>query len=443
MKSLLAVLASLALSHPAFAADQSSTPPSLPAPLANKIFYVPGSSQKICQLTGEEDRQFHRPTVNQTATRFGMVSADNGYSFEHNGKLWFLFGDARPILRFHSKRNGPSDPPRVRDYNDAIAYTSATTASDCPKLEFLRNQIGAYSNPIVVDAQRRPAIRLATNESPDSGIEVGGKAYVLFRTDNPTPHSKPPGPLGFPTRSVVGVFQENLDTNTWLYLYDFSKGPNAKFIQTAIGRADDGYLYFWGAQGGDLYRKSAPFMARMRADAIGRPDGAQALEYLTGVDAGEQPRFAKLEADAAPLFHDEPNDCMGEHGVEWNRFVKRWVMLYNCLNDTPEHPRGIYMRVAQKPWGPWSVPQTIFNPIRDHGYCYFIHRAVDARNPKKCDDLAAPIREGVPGGDYGPYFISRFTSGDEAQGMSTFYYVMATWNPYTQVIMKTMIQSSP
>jgi hypothetical protein len=72
-----------------------------------------------------------------------------------------------------------------------------------------------------------------------------------------------------------------------------------------------------------------------------------------------------------------------------------------------------------------------------------MHRAVNERNPTKCDDLTVPAREGVWGGEYAPYFISRFTTGDEAKGTSTFYYTMSTWNPYTQVIMKTTVRRVP
>jgi LPXTG-motif cell wall-anchored protein len=49
----------------------------------------------------------------------------------------------------------------------------------------------------------------------------------------------------------------------------------------------------------------------------------------------------------------------------------------------------------------------------------------------------------MEGGNYAPYFISRYTTFDQTRETSTFYYTMATWNPYTQVIMKTTIQSSP
>lgn len=132
------------------------------------------------------------------------------------------------------------------------------------------------------------------------------------------------------------------------------------------------------------------------------------------------------------------SDCMGELGVEWNSFLKRWLMLYNCLNDTPTNPRGIYMRYATQPWGPWSAAQTIFNPVTDNGYCHFMHRAVDAKNPTACDNLSDPGRLGEYGGEYAPYFISRFTTGNAMT--STFYYTLSTWNPYTEVVMKSTIQ---
>ena len=239
---------------------------------------------------------------------------------------------------------------------------------------------------------------------------------------------------------MVGELHD--DANTFHYLYDFSKGPDAKFINVAIANGNDGYLYFWGTQGGNLYRKSPPFLARK---PIGSMNILNGIEYLHAVNPDGTPDFMRNESDATPLFHDyldgqQVVDCMGELGIEWNPFVKRWVMLYNCLNDMPANPRGIYMRTAVQPWGPWSAPQTIFNPVTDEGYCHFIHRAVNAQNPTACDNLSDPGRADVNGGDYAPYFISRFTTGDAASTTSTFYYTLSTWNPYTEVIMKSTIQ---
>jgi len=51
--------------------------------------WVPGSSQKVCQLTGELNRETGQLTISQTETNYGLSGADLGYSFEHKGKLWF------------------------------------------------------------------------------------------------------------------------------------------------------------------------------------------------------------------------------------------------------------------------------------------------------------------------------------------------------------------
>jgi len=415
----------------------------LPASSNDRVTYVAGSSRKVCQLSGEVDRQFNKPTFNQTRTRFGLIGNDLGYSFEHDGKLFFLFGDSQPSPTFRGKPNGRDDPPRLHDDNDAIAFTSDTSINQCVRLDFVRNAIGAYKNPVVQDAQGKPAITLSGNEMPIAGLSQGGRMFVIFGTDNPTHDARPPGPLGFSTRTVVGVSDD--DAGTFHYLYDFSKGPGAKFINTTIARSSDGYLYFWGSQGGALYGHSAVFFARKRADQIAQAGG---MEYLAGLDRDGTPRFSTSESDASALFADregrrsEARNCARELGVEWNRFVKRWVMLYNCLNRTPANLPGIYMRLAEQPWGPWSAPQTIFNARRDGGYCAFIHRAVTPGNPA-CDDLASPASLERGGGGYGPYFLSRFTTGDESRAVSTFYYTLSTWNPYTQVIMKTTIQGSP
>jgi uncharacterized protein (TIGR03437 family) len=169
------------------------------------------------------------------------------------------------------------------------------------------------------------------------------------------------------------------------------------------------------------------------------------MQYFTGLARNGAPNFSAAETDAAALFQDvdgannTPTPCTGELGVEYNQFVQRWVMLYNCLDKTAANPSGVYMRLAQQPWGPWSAPQTIFNGQRDRGLCYFIHRAVTATSPA-CDQVSDPGREDVQGGEYGPYFVSGFTTGSVALGTSTFYYTLSTWNPYVQVIMKTTIQ---
>src|SRR5262245_35044615 len=55
--------------------------------------WFPGSTVKVCQLTGDFDATRRMPTKSATEKRFGIVGTDLGSSFEHDGKLWFLFGD--------------------------------------------------------------------------------------------------------------------------------------------------------------------------------------------------------------------------------------------------------------------------------------------------------------------------------------------------------------
>jgi hypothetical protein len=53
------------------------------------------------------------------------------------------------------------------------------------------------------------------------------------------------------------------------------------------------------------------------------------------------------------------------------------------------------------------------------------------------------IGETAAGGNYAPYFIGTLTTGDENTGTSIFYWTMATFDPYTQMVMRTKIQGSP
>jgi hypothetical protein len=430
---VVALTASLAT-----AAALAQSAASGPAVGTDRIVVV-SPSQKICQLSGETDRQTGKPTVSQTQSRYGMTSADHGYAFEHNGRVYFLMGDPiPPPPTFKGAPNRQVDPPRKLQWNDMIAFTSDTTIDDCLKLDFVTYPNGAYKNPVVLNDQGEPAFTGFINESPESGISDGGKIYVIFRTDNPDHDISNPN-TGFATRTAVGASDD--DGNTFRYAYDFSKGPGAKFINVAIATGPDRYIYFMGSAGGELYRKSAPYLARKPVGGMGQPT----IEYLSARGRDGKPAWSSREADAVALFHDVTAsaagpvqaDCVGEMGLAWNPYLSRWLLLYNCFNATPRNPRGIYARVAEQPWGPWSEPATIFGLVSS-GFCVFVHRAVTATQPR-CDNLADPGKDAESGAAYGPYIIPRFTTGDAAKATTTFYHIVDTWNPYTQVIMKATI----
>ena len=64
---------------------------------ATNVTVVPNRTVKVCQLTGEIDRERGQPTLNRTETRFGLKGTDLGSSFEHQGHTYFLFGDSGPV----------------------------------------------------------------------------------------------------------------------------------------------------------------------------------------------------------------------------------------------------------------------------------------------------------------------------------------------------------
>ena len=55
-----------------------------------------GSSEKVCQLTGDTDWETGRSTAAGTLRNFGLDGVDLGYPVEHAGKLILLFGDSLP-----------------------------------------------------------------------------------------------------------------------------------------------------------------------------------------------------------------------------------------------------------------------------------------------------------------------------------------------------------
>jgi len=89
----------------------------------DKLVSVAGSTKRVCQLTGDLDRTSGQPTLSQTGKRFGLFGTDLGSSFEHDGRLFFLFGDTwgRPGLR------------------DAVAWTRSSTPKSI-RLNFYRDK---------------------------------------------------------------------------------------------------------------------------------------------------------------------------------------------------------------------------------------------------------------------------------------------------------------
>jgi Domain of unknown function (DUF4185) len=353
-----------------------------------------GGTHKICQLTGDIDRELKQPTLNQTGSRYGVLGTDLGFSFPFDDRLYFLFGDT---VGMHG--------------GDSIAYSIDTDPEDCLQLQFATGSDGRYLSPKV------PGISLGAFEVPVGGFGIGEKMYVFFTTDHSA--AKVMG------RSVLA--RSDNGAKSFTLLYDVS---NDKFINIDPVIVDNAAIpglpessgqgvLLWGT--GD-YRKSNPYLAYVPLSSV---EDRAAWRFYAGTDPTTRlPRWSEQEADAAPLFE---HPCLGELSVAWYASLGKWLMTYNCAL-----PRGITMRSADLPWGPWSNGEVIFQPWDDGGYCHFMHVAYESQN---CDTVQDPGHNNEWAGEYGPYMIPSLSRSQE--GVTTVYFVMSVWNPYAVMLMKT------
>ena len=360
------------------------------APDASDLRYVAGSTKKVGQLTGDFDRGLDRPTLSQTGKRYGVIGTDLGSSFEHRGRLYFLFGDTFG---------------RPGDW-DALAWTTNTDPEQIV-LDFHKDTDGKWLPPKV------PGISQKEFEIPGGGVSVAGTMYVVFTTDHT--RKKVMG------RSVLAASAD--DGQSFTALYDLSRD---KFINVSICPAE-GWLYIYGS---GEYRASSVCLARVRPGDI---QDRSKLEYFTGKGPEGASSWAGQETNAINLFH---HDVVGEFSVTYLEPVKRYVMLYN---HNVGQPRGIIMRSAASPSGPWSEGVVIFEPWRDEGFGHFMH--ISAKFKGHSDSIGDPKRDDTWGAEYGPYVMGRFTTG--TGGQCRIYYTLSTWNPYQVVVMRTDLRLGP
>ena len=373
-------------------------------------------TRKVSQLTGDIDRETGQKTLNETGSRFGIYGTDLGVSFLHDGKLYFLFGDTN---RTKGKPGLPATAMPGEDFNeaitdyDSIAYTTSDHAYEGIKLLFNSD----FPHLDYVDQM--------TGEHPIEGISIGEYMYVFFTTD------LFPESFLSPTRSILarsndgGIhFGKPLYTlSTDKFIHVSAQVIDNHVLQGLPEKAGEGLL-IWGT---GEHRKSDIYLAYIPLAEI---NNRSSLRFFSGIANEEdhlQPIWTSDESMAKPLF---PTGCAAEISVRWNYYLEKWIMLYNCeLCNT----RGVIVRLADTPWGPWSAPKIIFDP--EDGYGKFIHE------PGK-DSLNDPTRDGHEdkGHEYGPYQMAPYSTGIKGR-YTKIYFTMSTWNPYQVMQMSAIIPS--
>jgi lysophospholipase L1-like esterase len=378
--------------------------PPLGTASAPVIRYTLGSTTKLEQLIGDEDKELHQPTRSQTVMRYQLQGTDLGYSFEHQGRIYFLFGDT---------------VGRLDHALDTVATTDARDPELGVRLDFLT--IGDRYLTI-----EPPGISMGAFEVPVSGISLGGQMYVIVSTNHSMDRTT--------DRSVLTKF---VPPDNFKPLRTISQLPSGRFIKMSMhaepwpiaGLPPGGpFIIIWGT---GVYRDSDAFLSIVPAAHFETGEGTR---YFAGLDAAGRPSWKERESEATPIVR---NGTMGDLSVTWCKDLSLWLMTY----DRREPDRGVAFSYSRTPWGPWSEPQVIFNAVRDGALGKFIH---DPRsNPD--NGLSGPVigkgRENpaaVHGGAYAPYVVERWT---KLQGSELdLYYVLSTWNPYVVILMKSRLQ---
>lgn len=358
---------------------------------------VPGSLQRVCQLTGEHDRTNGVPVPSLTFTKFGLVGTDLGSSVALGNRLVFLFGDTWP------------DP----HLGDTVAWTTDTEPSPNLQLTFAEHPLGGFRT-FVLHSNFVPGGRggIGVFEVPTGGFASGGKLYVIYSQGHADP-----GPTML--SSVMCRADDPNDLSNLTVLYQVSRLTDGNFINAApvVHRTrptSPPTLYLWGS--GD-YRKSHIYLARVPLADVDDPQKS-AWRYWTGA------AWSIHEQDGAPLFVDDP-PLVGELSAAWIAPLRRWLLTYQLAS-----PRGVWFRTAQNPTGPYSAPQLLYHPDWPGvGYGSVMHRGWD-RGGILGTDLLYDVGRGEEwGAEYGPYLVGRFTRAD-GPNRARIAFALSTWNPY-------------
>jgi hypothetical protein len=390
--------------------------------------HVVGSTVKVQQLVGEQDLERGQPTLSRTVTRYGLAGTDLGSSFEHDGRVYFLFGDTVGTLA---------------QALDTIGYTDARDPERGVRLDFLT--MPARPTPLPSRGRGRgrvgrdrpgeqqyltvepPGISMGAFEVPVAGLSLGGRMYVVLSTNHQDDRNS--------DRSVLTTFTP---PTTFRPGRTISQLPSGRFVKMSLREAPSPveglppggpFVFMWGT---GAYRRSDTYFAVVPVASF---ESGRGTRYFAGLDSAGRPAWSEQESDAKPVVRD---GTMGDVSVIWCAPLKVWLMTFD---SRPPAKPGIQFAYARTPWGPWSTPETIFHPLRDPGRGVFIH------NPRASppDNLVGPVigqaqfdPQGTHGGAYAPYMVERWTKvhGNEL----TIYYVLSTWNPYVVVLMRSKLR---
>jgi hypothetical protein len=422
-----------------------------------------GSSEKVCQLTGDTDWETGQPTAARTLRNFGLRGADLGFPVEHAGKLLLMFGDTFPP---HHADGPPGEIPP----DDAVGVIERreppTSDGKCLELQ-IHQKPGAPPTFAPATITGPIPIKQGFFNVPSGGVSVAGSLHAFLFTNHCTmptrlepssddPLARPPASQTCSEnddRSSVGrgvMARSDDEGRTFSGVvpmpagFVYSIAVNTRLQADLPEEQRQGILVFGVAR----YRAGVPYLAQAPIETFADP---ATWRFFTGRAADGQPKWvtqaqwqrgsaiAAVSRDARKgwkppgepeILAPDAEHCIGEFSITWNRPLGMWLMLYNCAQK-------IEARVAPAPWGPWSAPTQLLGKDEDVG-CRLI--MIPAGCGNRQDFWPSRRKNGMLQGGalYAPFVLNRYTTA-AAGGGSTIYWLVSTWNPYEVTVMCTTL----
>lgn len=333
-----------------------------------KLTYNTGSSQKIEQVNGDCDWVAWDAsngtncvsTASRTTTHFDVLGDDIGSSFEHNGKLIFVFGDT--IGATDAKSGDTAYYPGWIDFvnnypfdaGDPIGYSTTQSPND-PLLLTYFPSANSSSLPLLVKpvyptgstlpyCVPKPMVPMGGFDVPNSGISLDGQIYLVVNTNsnsnlNVTQLNACSILVQFD--EATGTFTAGREISQSYYPLPEQLGltgappsttPEGHFVFTSLHELPAGFgsygpglhelppfgfegwepgvLIYGEGQPGGKSSGTSVYLSYIPKDSFWSGvdwRGNPATRYFTGLNDGH-PTWSMHENDAVPVVYDNPNN---------------------------------------------------------------------------------------------------------------------------------------
>jgi hypothetical protein len=360
----------------------------------------------VARLTGTAGSDSMNPTW-----QVGIGGTDLGHMVNHNGKIYYLFGDT-----FASESSGGSGGPDWRQ--NVMAYSTDFNPADGITFDGWITRINGTARQVIYPGAEQgvPGFDPVTY-IPTGAISANNKIYAWsMRIDwdgFPEPSGQPDTDGWMLSHAGLASWSEgdSLFTNVPGFRFEApnggayswaggAEGPGnfgmvAASYRSPLENASDPNIYIWGTPGG---REGGVKLARVMPANI---ENLSAYQFFDG-EVNGVPQWVDNEFDAQRIIPSRPQggSGVGEMSVMYNAELREWTLMSISGGAAPDFE----IRHAPNPWGPWSNPVTV------------------------TDFAQAP-------GLYSPYMNPLLV---EDNG-KTLYFTMSLWNPYDVYLAKVSL----